>query len=247
MKLKARCAEAMANPQRVLIIDDDEMSRDLLSLLIEAEGHIVHSAADGEAGLASISVGSPMDVVLTDLQMPGLSGAALAQKLRLVCGDAILLAMSATRPAKVPEDYDGFLLKPFDGPTFSAALQQKNAAMPATSVPASTAPLNEVVYAKLAASMKPESLRELYGICLSDARGRIENMRQLQAGGNEAGFRAEAHAIKGGCSMLGATRLTEIAAALETGRGGRDFADAALDEFLHQCEVLEGILLEKRG
>ena len=52
-------------------------------------------------------------------------------------------------------------------------------------------------------------------VCLNDARERIASMRQLAASRDGAAFVRQAHAIKGGCGMLGATELHRMAAELE--------------------------------
>jgi len=65
----------------ILVIDDDEMFRRLVGKLIENAGHEAVHAADGEAGLALISAGAP-DLVVTDMTMPGISGAELIVRLR---------------------------------------------------------------------------------------------------------------------------------------------------------------------
>ncbi len=65
--------------------------------------------------------------------------------------------------------------------------------------------------------------------------------------GDDALFRQEAHAIKGACSMLGAVRLAKIASAMETGGvGGCDSVDATLDNFLRECDALEGMLISSQ-
>ncbi len=112
-------------PERVLVVDDDEMSRELLAVLLEAEGYTVESADSGDAALAQIrSNESPPLVVLTDCQMPGTSGASLAGKLRRACGPAtLLLAMSGSQPVETTiSNFDGFLLKPFKIQDLAAAL-----------------------------------------------------------------------------------------------------------------------------
>ena len=52
-------------------------------------------------------------------------------------------------------------------------------------------------------------------MCVNDARKRIAGMRALAADHDAAKFMREAHAIKGGCGMLGATELHRMAARLE--------------------------------
>ena len=88
-------------PLNILVIDDDELSRDLLALLLTREGHTVEIAGSGEAAVTALDGTAAMpNLVLVDLQMPGLSGNALAHRLRELCPNtARLLAMSASTPA----------------------------------------------------------------------------------------------------------------------------------------------------
>jgi HPt (histidine-containing phosphotransfer) domain-containing protein len=84
-------------------------------------------------------------------------------------------------------------------------------------------------------------------MCVNDARVRIAAMRAMLAAGDLAHLVREAHAIKGGCGMLGATELYAMAAKLET--GGLQTGESAgvravnlLDELAAACDRLERIL-----
>ena len=67
--------------QRVLIVDDDAATRLLYSVNLQREGLLVLEAADGRRGLARARSERP-DLVLTDVEMPGLNGFELAEALR---------------------------------------------------------------------------------------------------------------------------------------------------------------------
>ena len=58
---------------RILVLDDDAGLRRTVSLLLEDEGHVVQTAADGEEGLQKATEFRP-DMILTDVRMPGLDG-----------------------------------------------------------------------------------------------------------------------------------------------------------------------------
>jgi signal transduction histidine kinase len=63
---------------RVLVIDDEQEVRESLAELLAIEGHTVTQAAGGHEGLARLEAGPLPDVVLTDLGMPGMTGAEVA-------------------------------------------------------------------------------------------------------------------------------------------------------------------------
>src|ERR1700678_1041310 len=85
-------------PVRVLVVDDDAVSREVFALLLRGAGYAVETADSGDAALVHLQTAHPLpDVVLTDLQMPGTSGAELAHQLRKLCGASTkLLVMSAS-------------------------------------------------------------------------------------------------------------------------------------------------------
>jgi HPt (histidine-containing phosphotransfer) domain-containing protein len=87
----------------------------------------------------------------------------------------------------------------------------------------------------------------MYEMCLNDARARIASMRQLVAASDAAAFIRQAHAIKGGCGMLGATELRQMAAELEANGLQADATEGrqavnSLDELTAACDRLERIL-----
>ena len=66
---------------RILIIEDDPASRELVTYLLQAAGHATTEAADGEAGVRFALEVNP-DMILCDLQIPLLNGYQVLQRLR---------------------------------------------------------------------------------------------------------------------------------------------------------------------
>jgi CheY-like chemotaxis protein len=233
-------------PARVLVVDDDALSLEVFALLLQNAGYTVETADSGDAALLHLQTAHvPPDVVLTDLQMPGTAGRELALRLRSLCGPATtLLAMSASEPDDASgEQFDALLLKPFTMEAFAAAVagRKQDVAQRADSV---ATILDETVYRKLAASMRPAQLEKLYTLCLNDADARLEKMQQAAAEGNDSAYKAEAHALKGGCGMVGALELQTLATSMEK-RGLSDDHVASLKEFTVACERLRGMLIAR--
>jgi CheY-like chemotaxis protein len=65
--------DAGSVPRRLLVIDDDPSFRTTVECLLRKCGHSVKVAESGSAGIALLRQ-APVDLVLTDLQMPGLTG-----------------------------------------------------------------------------------------------------------------------------------------------------------------------------
>jgi len=239
---------------RILLVDDDAMSRDLLRLLLEAEGHAVETAESGEAAVATLRGGAKPELILADMQMPGLCGSAFAVAVR---GDVeteqpALLAMSGSQPSPdALAGFDGFLRKPFTMEALAAAVDgARRPVWPLDDNAGDEGILDEIVYARLRASMATVKVAELYALCLGDTRARIERMRTALRANDDGAFRRGAHAIRGGCGMIGATELKALAATLEEdGIGSEPVAwrrtEVALDGIFAACKRLEG-MLERR-
>jgi len=68
---------------RILLVEDDEMSRDMLSRRLARKGFEVVIAADGEQGVAHACSAAP-DLILMDLNLPILDGWEAARKLKAI-------------------------------------------------------------------------------------------------------------------------------------------------------------------
>lgn len=78
---------------RVLVIDDDEVTRTLVKRILDGEGHRVEEAHDGAEGLRLFGK-NPPDLVLTDINMPGLDGHDVIQAIRVMHPDVPIIAIS---------------------------------------------------------------------------------------------------------------------------------------------------------
>lgn len=67
--------------ESILIVDDDLSLREFLGILLARDGYAVRAAASGEAAMAAVEAAWP-DLVLTDLNMPGMSGLDLLRELK---------------------------------------------------------------------------------------------------------------------------------------------------------------------
>ncbi len=74
-------AERGTGPARILVVDDDERVRTVVSWQLEADGYAVSHARDGAAALAQIAQDRP-DLVVLDLSMPGVGGLDVLRRVR---------------------------------------------------------------------------------------------------------------------------------------------------------------------
>lgn len=90
-------AGVSAHAGRILVVDDDEPNRDMLSRRLERLGHAVRVAENGRHAL-EILVDEPFDLILLDLQMPELNGYQVLQRLRAdsILRDLPVIVLSAS-------------------------------------------------------------------------------------------------------------------------------------------------------
>ena len=104
---------------RILVAEDDAVSRRVLESVLERLGHECEATEDGDAAWARLELGAP-DVLITDWMMPGLAGPDLCRKVRALYGDScyviMLTALSGDAHVRGAMDAgaDDFLTKPLD-------------------------------------------------------------------------------------------------------------------------------------
>jgi CheY-like chemotaxis protein len=126
------------NPsRRILLVEDDEDTRQLLAVALEAQGYGVDQAGDADAGLAALR-GGRYDMVLTDYDLPAKTGAAM---LREACTASLLdgVATLVVTAHPDPEGIDDATLvrKPLDLERFLRQVGGIFESMPAPAAPAS--------------------------------------------------------------------------------------------------------------
>jgi two-component system response regulator HydG len=107
----------MADPATLLVADDDPGLRESLERTLTREGYRVVLASDGRAALERVQAGG-IDLIVTDLRMPGLTGLELLRAAKAIMPDVdvILLTAFGTVEEAVKAMKDGaydFLTKPF--------------------------------------------------------------------------------------------------------------------------------------
>ncbi len=104
---------------RILLADDDASMRDLVKRALEADGHAVDVTQDGLEALERLTgAGGNADVLVTDVNMPGLDGISLAQRAIIIKPALRILLMSGfteelERAKSIKAVRLGVLPKPF--------------------------------------------------------------------------------------------------------------------------------------
>jgi PAS domain S-box-containing protein len=252
------------NRLKVLVVDDSPAGRELVCEMLEGLGAQVASAATGKAAVERVALDRP-DLIVMDLQMPGLDGAATAQLIRAqtppdarrprivaltanTFGRAVALGSSG--------GMDGFLVKPARIADLRALLDRVGDEVEIESAPAGGAG------APLVGSedtLDPAVVRDLGSAHTRDGRSLLEiaSLRVLEDTPDclrqiEAALRRRqlppaaslAHRIKGNCLIVGAAATAEWAQRLDDAltRDDPKAARVQLRGLERSCERLERML-----
>ena len=116
-------AATKARSGKILVVEDNSDSRDLLAKLLAMSGYDVLSAPDGEIAYATALQQLP-DLIITDINMPRMDGIALLRKVRLesvLDRTAVFVVTAFGREAAreaMEEGADAATAKPFDFEAF---------------------------------------------------------------------------------------------------------------------------------
>jgi two-component system response regulator MprA len=101
----------------ILVVDDDPKIRSVLGRGLRFEGYDVHLAGDGQEALR-IARTTPLDLVVLDVMLPGMSGLEICRRLRRGMSVPILMLTARDavpdRVAGLDSGADDYLIKPFD-------------------------------------------------------------------------------------------------------------------------------------
>ena len=247
-----RLAEAM--PLKLLVADDNAVNRKVAALVIGRSGYAIDSANDGRETVAMVAraatAGRPYDIVFMDVHMPGMDGLEATQAIVAAHGAARprIVAMTANamqgdREACLAAGMDDYLTKPLEFRAVEAALGRWGAYAHAGARPPEPAPPGGPAAPAHAGEMTMDWARldefreydddqgslvnEMIALFLRDGAPRVtEICRALEEADADA-LAKTAHALKGGASNLGATRVAALCKAIEDAARANELAKAA--------------------
>jgi two-component system, cell cycle response regulator DivK len=104
----------------IVIVDDNAVSRELIREVLDSPGYSILEASDGRNGIELIQRNSP-DLVLLDIQLPGLDGYSVVRQLRenprftnLKVVAVTAFAMQGDRERALAAGFDGYITKPIN-------------------------------------------------------------------------------------------------------------------------------------
>ena len=231
-----RVEQAPAQRLNLLLVDDNEINRELIKAMLERIGHDVTLATGGREAI-DIAEGATFDAILMDISMPEVNGIQATKAILSGSGPnhaTPIIAVTAHAMPKEREEFSaagmsGFLQKPLDMKVLRAELREVQVltAMPekalrkqAQSVPtpiqgksAKRPLLNDQQMVDLIDLLGEEKLRERVQK-LSDQVA--DDLPALMAADALPDLQARAPAMAGMCGMLGADRLHGLLKEIET-------------------------------
>jgi two-component system, sensor histidine kinase and response regulator len=226
---------------RVLVVEDNPISRQLAVHLLEKQGHRVSVAADGREALAALEGrDAPFDLVMMDVQMPemdGLETTALIRRMEKDTGRHLpIVAMTASamkgdRERCLAAGMDGYVSKPIQPEQFFAAIEAHfpNSQEMAPS-PAAGAEFKDR-FDDAAALERVEGdaslLREMAELFLKNYPGLLEEIHRAIERKDAKRLEQAAHTLKGSVGNFPARAAFEAARELERLARRGDFAQVA--------------------
>ena len=126
----------------VLIVDDNAMNVDLVSYVLSADGVQVESALDANQAAARIAA-QPPDLILMDIQLPGVDGLELTRRLKADPATRHIVILALTAYAMKGDEArmraagcDGYIAKPIDVATFAGQVRAWLESLAGTAPPA---------------------------------------------------------------------------------------------------------------
>jgi CheY-like chemotaxis protein len=106
--------------ERILIVDDNATNLKLVAYLMRANGYTVETALDAESAIEAIRANHP-DVILMDIQLPGIDGLELTRRLKAdpTTRDIVIVAVTAyamkgDQAKALAAGCDDYITKPID-------------------------------------------------------------------------------------------------------------------------------------
>ena len=105
---------------KILLVEDDEVCRCVMEKVLIIHGMEVFPACSGEEALEIFGINGEFDIILMDIQLPGIDGIETTSKIRELSFNRIpVIAVTALadewkKEKFFPEGFDGYLSKPVD-------------------------------------------------------------------------------------------------------------------------------------
>jgi len=220
---------------QILVAEDTDVNRELVTELLQKRGHSVFAVEDGHAAIAALSK-KRFDVVLMDEQMPGMDGLEATRNIRQMerasGNHQIIIGVTGNvseedEKHRIEAGMDGYVTKPFDMQVLFQIIEshshggQQAAPAKADSAVSVAPPVDVAAHLARSTGGNEKLAKSLVKSFLADAPKKISDIRRAVAQKNPAKLATAAHAFKGAAAIFGAPQVVAAARNLEAmGKAG---------------------------
>jgi CheY-like chemotaxis protein/HPt (histidine-containing phosphotransfer) domain-containing protein len=224
---------------RILLVEDDPVSRAFLAVALGALPAEVDAAASAAEALACAGDGIGHDLWLVDAHLPDADGPGLLASLRERAAWTPAIAHTAAPDAATAEalraaGFAGVLRKPISAGALRAAARRALRPAAAVADPGSEPPGWDDAVALAALRNDGTHVEALRGLFLGELPGQRDAVVMALAVGDRANAAAVLHRLRASCGFVGAVRLEMAAWTLQHEPGSAD----ALQHFVEAIDVL---------
>ena len=228
---------------RILLAEDNITNRKVALSLLQRMGLSADSVEDGAAAIHAAAE-TPYDIVLMDLQMPGVNGFEATRAIRESAGPNAAVpiiamtshAMRGDRERCLAAGMNDYISKPVSPQSLAAVLDRW--------IPEAVTVLFDKATMMERLADDPDAAREVATSFLDDIPLRLTALTEALTADDAAGARRQAHSIKGASSDVGGDALHDVAAAMEhaAAAGDLDAVRAQMDTLTTQFRELRAVL-----
>jgi len=238
--------------ERIVIVDDSPLNLRITQLIFEKAGYEVHTAVDGADALKVITDFMPQ-LVLMDIQLPGIDGLEVTRQLRNDPANNSLIVLALTAYSMKGDERraleagcDGYIAKPIDTQTLTATIRSfldKKRTVPQTDPAEGVIDIAEFMER---AVWDQALVEELVRISLVEAPRLLARIKEAVTANNASDLSKSANAMKGSVANFSAIQAVQAAAALEQMGLASDMfnAKAGLARLENEVERLTAVLLK---
>ena len=238
---------------KILIAEDNPVSRGVLLNMLQSEGFTPDAVEDGLAVLEALQV-QDYDLLLLDCQMPGMDGDVVTERVRQdperYGGDPVIVAVTADtteqhRDQCIAAGMDDFMPKPIRLNSLRSGLGRWVSMSAARGNAENQAELAQLRRGLVERTGHDDEsfLKNYIGLFLEDTEKRLDQMSRSFASGKSTAVRRECHALKGACLELGASRMARFCDDLSAAakNDSRDEMGVVIEELVRELDRLRPV------